>query len=800
MKTGIRARILILSLVPATLTAVVTASYLAAARIQDLELFTLGCAQSITHQLASTASQGVLSNDLDSLQVLSQATLREAAVNSVSIEDNQGNVLIRSRKDDSLHTVTSPSVTFFTEASIPNESVPGNRNFSLPSTIGRVRLEFSRNQVQQRRQDIIKHSLFLPFLCLLLALILGYRTSRNIYGPLLRLDSAIRELRGNHRNSPERSEQPGGKLEGDIDAMVLALKVSHQHLQEQIEEATAELRQTLEELEIKNVELDIARKKAIQASQVKSEFLANMSHEIRTPMNGVMGFITLLSKTKLDRTQQDYLRTLRASAENLMVILNDVLDFSKIEAGKFKIRQRNFELRETLENAVLLFVANAEYKGLKLILDIEPDVPSHLVGDASRIAQIVTNFVSNAVKFTDQGEVEVHVCKIEDSPRDVTLNLIFRDTGIGIAPADQRRLFNPFYQLDGSITRRHGGTGLGLTISHRLVAMMNGKVTVQSQPGRGSVFTVTLKLTKQELVSPAAETSGALLGTVLIVSADPAVSRAISHIFEFAHIEVRCVEDFAAAVNCLSETSGGSNTLLGIVIDESSISTVSESSLLQLNAAASKLGQCKLILMGVTEDHRKAAYFRPLFSTIHFANQPPTSRELLALLDARPRPTDLEADDDRPIEEPSTAVTNLIGIKVLLADDNLINRRLARIFLNQMGAAVDEVTNGSEAIDACFREYYDFILMDIHMPEMDGLEATRHIRALKNNPNSATPIVALTADVMNQDRVQYLQAGMNDYLAKPITETALRQALEKWCPDSSESCPVNASVLQGSTA
>jgi two-component system sensor histidine kinase BarA len=753
----------------------VLVTYLTTARIQDQRQSLLERAQSITHQLATACTFAVLSNDHTALNGLARSVLQEEIVNHVLLQDANGRVLISLNKNES--TTLAPS-SLMLRAPIYRNSLNSGGD-----PIGQVNLEFSRTGLLDFQQEIIKVSLLFSFLCLLLVATLGQWVSIKISSPLLKLEKAIGELRGNRRYIASNQESSAIRLtnlEGDIDAMVAALRTSHQQLQEQINEATAELRETLEELEIKNAELDIARKKAVQASRVKSEFLANMSHEIRTPMNGVMGYIGLLSKTKLNRTQQGYLRTLRASAENLMVILNDILDFSKIEAGKFRIRQRNFELRETLENAVMLFAANAQYKNLKLILDIEPHVPSNLVGDSSRIAQIVTNFVSNAIKFTDQGEVEVLVRQIGESSSDVILNLLIRDTGIGISSTDQTRLFNAFYQLDTSTTRRHSGTGLGLAICHRLVSMMKGTIKVESELGKGSTFSITLRLTKQESASLAFEKPQPDSGSTLVVSADPLLSRAVRHILEYGGIKTHCVQDFSAVIDCLRKAIEENTALPNIILDDSGIDTVSEDLFGQLEEHATI--NCKLILLGISEDHPKVQHFPPVFPTIHFANKPPTSRELLALLDLRPRSIGLAEEPTHSLDEADTTRPVLIKIKVLLADDNLINRQLARIFLSQMGIQVEEATNGLEAINACLRECYDLILMDIHMPDIDGLEATRRIRALQNNPNQNIPIVALTADVMNQEPAYYLQVGMNDYLAKPITETTLRRTIEKWCP------------------
>lgn len=782
MKTGIRARLLLLTLAPATLTAAVLATYLTTTRIQDFEKSLGERSQTIANQLAFACADGVASGNKEVLNALAQSAFQEADVKAVLIQDASGNSLVSLGKDNSAAPAVPASPLLPVEALVHRNSLETHSSPPSPAVIGRVSLAISRDRLLIHRQETIQTSALLGFCCLLLVGILGQRISHSVSVPPLWMDEAIKEPRDSHYDMPTQEPSASGwhEVESDIEGRANIPKTAHKQLQEKIDEATAELRETMEELEIKNVELDIARKKALQASRVKSEFLANMSHEIRTPMNGVMGFIELLSKTKLTRTQHGYLKTLWASAENLMVIINDVLDFSKIEAGKFKIRQRNFDLREAVENAVLLFAANAHYKGIKLILDIEPEVPSNLMGDASRIAQIVTNFVSNAVKFTDRGEVEVLVRKVSESAQTITFKLSVRDTGIGIALADQKRLFNAFQQLDTSTTRRHSGTGLGLTICQRLVTMMNGRLEMKSRPGKGSVFEVTLKLAKQESANLTSERREYPKDSVLLIVGDTLLARAVTHILEFGGIQPHLVPNFTLAVAYLSGTAAETHKLRSIIIDESSMTSAAEPLLTQIsNYMIANCGN--LILLGINEEHPKIPYLRRLFPTLYFVNKPPTSREVLSLLDTKPRPPDQSEEADHGDQANGLASRSLARARVLLTDDNLINRQLARIFLDQLGHQVDEAANGMEAINACQGACYDLILMDIHMPDLDGLEVTRRIRALLDNPNKITPIIALTADVMNQERANYLQAGMNDYLSKPITKAALRKMLDKWC-------------------
>ncbi len=818
MNMGIRTSVFFLVLAPAALIAVVLVAYLTHTRVRDLDQSLAERGQSITNQVARAAGYALASDNPAALLPLVRSALQEADVARVLLLDNRNKILIRETRE--VNTALAPSVADWipvgNSAPLIFSAAIGDDPHLGPSgrsdLLGQARLELSRRSTEQRQRQVIWTSILLTLGCLLMTIIIGQRIGRNISGPILRLEAAVRDLRDGRLTVRVEEQATGelGSLERGINAMASSLQSSHEHLQEQVDAATAELRETLEELEVKNVELDIARKRAVQASQVKSEFLANMSHEIRTPMNGVMGFIELLTKTDLDRIQRGYLETLRASAGNLMVILNDILDFSKIEAGKLRLRKRNFDLREVLENAVLLFAANAHGKGLSLILDVEPDVPSTLVGDAPRLNQILSNFVSNAIKFTDRGEVVVRMSKEQESAHGITLHLTIRDTGIGIPPEDQLRLFDAFEQLDTSITRRHGGTGLGLAICRRLISMMQGQVRVESQPGIGSTFHVSLTLDKLP-PQPQADLQRRQ-GQVLLIAEDSPSTRATAHILEYGDLHYQSLSDLSAATTWLHGPSGNLADLEGLIVDRSALSAPVHH--FSERVRQTGIGRSAvLILLNVDDEHPAVAVFKPLFDTIYFANSPVTSRELLPLLSSPPAAATVSLEGrldanithlttlaphrkhDPAIQswpKPHTGLSYLPSshersrttpaTRVLLADDNLVNRQLAQIFLIQAGIEVEEVDNGKEAVDACRHGQYDLILMDIHMPELDGLEATRCIRALPANPNNRIPIIALTADAMHRERNQYIDVGMDDHLCKPITEAMLRQVLEKWCP------------------
>jgi len=390
----------------------------------------------------------------------------------------------------------------------------------------------------------------------------------------------------------------------------------------------------------------IEKQAAEAASQAKSTFLANMSHEIRTPLSGVMGFLDLLSKTRLTKIQRDYLKTTEVSAKMLLNVINDTLDFSKIEAGKISIERIEFELKELLEGVVSLHAPNAENRGLDLTFVFNQDVPNRLIGDPSRISQVLSNLLGNAIKFTHNGKIHVQVDLKDESDADALIEVSVKDSGIGISAEEQQRLFLPFSQADASITRKYGGTGLGLVISKTLVELMGGEISVESHAGQGARFAFTLRLPKQ-----------------------------------------------------------------------------------------------------------KIPHFRPAHEQIVVAQKPGSFK--------------LRSKEAG------------VKLSVLIVDDNEINRKLAKILVEQLGASSDLADNGAQAIDACIRKAYDLILMDIHMPVMDGVEATTRIRELEKDNRHHTLIIALTANALSSDKERYLAAGMDEYLSKPINETAFVNLLKK---------------------
>ncbi|HAU1024551.1 TPA: response regulator [Legionella pneumophila] len=780
---GIKYQLRITTLIPAFLVALLFAFFYNGLFGKDLKQHMSRLGEAYIRQLLPAAQYAMLRNDYRTLQGLINASTINPEVKALAFYNADGRLIAYRGGKHSIHKPFNPpdytgdyieskqinpfTINFIAPITIPKFNLYSSTEFKELSTpkifqaddiLGWLSIDIDTQSLLIKRYQMLIVTIFITLFGLLMGLTIHYFLSKRIYMPIARLRRSMKQILSNEFETEIRVSSPGelGIIEKGCAHLQRQYLNTVRDLNHHIEIATADLQQSLELLEEKNIELSLEKKKTEEKSRQKSEFIANMSHEIRTPMNGVIGFTNVLLESKLDPLQLDYVKTIKSSAQDLLSIINDILDFSKIDAGKLNLDCIPLDIRGCIDEVLSLASPNAHKKGIDLIPITDINVPKMVLGDPLRIKQIISNLVTNAVKFTDHGYVLIRTKIEQETDKDYTLLFAITDTGIGISPEDQTKLFTAFNQADTSITRRYGGSGLGLVICKKLCEEMHGRISLTSEINKGSTFSARIKVEK-------------------LVAYE--IEKNQTH--RFAHLKIICFDDNPLHLEAIGNGLG----FWGI-------EAIRVDSFNKLSRTLTKHKDCKIAFINVNQGcERQAAELIAKHKQIPFVliskwpindfaalgargflYKPISIQKLQDLIESIANENQTEKNTNQELDTLREQL-RFLHPEILIAEDNPVNKMLLTSLLNN-NANITTVDDGEMAVTACEDKKFDMILLDLHMPKLNGLEAAKMIRQ-KSLMNKHSPIVLITASSSDLSSIDMKKSGVDFCFQKPIDEKQL---------------------------
>ncbi len=831
---GISKQIIIIALLPTLIVAAILTTHYTWDQLAYLSESLDRNGRFMAKQLSPAAEFAVYSGNTEFIKPLVNTIIRDNSVLRIQILDKDNNSILNVKKPEhqkkektsivkkylvdifNMHVqelvfiepIMSAQINLTDDTYPDTESIEQRQTIKNKSKtidndqIGRVIVTFTTKFTRNEQVEQIQHGILITLPVIILTTLIVIRLSRTITRPIKSLTQTVRNISSGDLDANIELNSTGelGILESCINQMKNELKISQAGLEIQLDIFTKELQQTLEELEIRNAELDITRSKAILANNAKSEFLANMSHEIRTPLSGIIGFTELLQGTPISSQQKDYVNTIEKSSKSLLQIINDILDLSKIESGKTIISSSEFNIIDIIEDIINLLSPTALDKNIELFYRVEKNVPDIISSDPFRIHQILTNLIGNAIKFTEKGYVYLQVTTDEGMTHkhshfqlkgDLENNMVnirfsISDTGIGMNENDKQKLFKAFTQADTSITRRFGGTGLGLVISRKLTLLMKGEMDFDSTKGKGSIFWFCIPVTPiaEALKNHGGFNSELANKKIAFICSHFIARQAFTTFFSNEQCTVKGYS-FNELLNHLTDIEKNNDAII-VFLSSNDINKKNTSK----NLRKLKFSQPSLLIAS-TRSHKKLRNLQQhIFDAAVFTSEKTEHIKQKLINTINKNAPELNVKN---MTAESTKCADWSNIKIMLVDDNEVNLRLAEIILHKHKSKVTTARSGAQALDYAHTHSFDIIFMDLHMPGMDGYETTKNIREITAGKQPV--IIALTANALPQEKEKVTEAGMDDILIKPVSDAILQKVLNQWVINSTAYKEPKTSVI-----